>query len=127
MAAQACLQTDAYGSLVLQGHATSDHTTLLLNCYSKLKAIDKLESFLKRSAGDAATLHFDAEVAVKVGLMSSVRSSLLVWPTCSEHASCLVALRCKLMLLSLMSMTEAGNLNVCIRGVLIWRAALWVC
>ena len=61
---------------MLQGHATSDHTTLLLNCYSKLKAIDKLESFLKRSAGDAATLHFDAEVAVKACLLACVCSSL---------------------------------------------------
>ena len=54
--------------LLMQGHASSDHTTLLLNCYSKLKDIDKLDAFLKRSAGDAAALHFDTEVAVKVGL-----------------------------------------------------------
>ena len=50
----------------VQSQATSDHTTLLLNCYSKLKDIDKLDAFLKRSAGNAATLHFDTEVAVKV-------------------------------------------------------------
>ena len=51
-----------------QGHATSDHTTLLLNCYSKLKDIQKLEAFLRRSGatGDNATLQFDTEVAVKV-------------------------------------------------------------
>ena len=52
----------------LQGHATSDHTTLLLNCYSKLKDIQKLEAFLRRTGatGDNATLQFDTEVAVKV-------------------------------------------------------------
>ena len=27
--------------------ATSDHTTLLLNCYAKLKDVDKLEEFIK--------------------------------------------------------------------------------
>ncbi|KAK1708111.1 vacuolar membrane protein [Colletotrichum lupini] len=40
--------------------ATSDHTTLLLNCYAKLKDIDKLEAFIK-SPGD---LKFDLETAI---------------------------------------------------------------
>lgn len=40
--------------------ATADHTTLLLNCYAKLKDTDKLEKFIK-SPGD---LKFDLETAI---------------------------------------------------------------
>ena len=35
----------------LQGHATSDHTTLLLNCYTKLKDVEKLDAFIQVSGG----------------------------------------------------------------------------
>ncbi|TDZ17425.1 Vacuolar protein sorting-associated protein 11-like protein [Colletotrichum orbiculare MAFF 240422] len=42
--------------------ATADHTTLLLNCYAKLKDIDKLETFIK-SPGD---LKFDLETAISM-------------------------------------------------------------
>ena len=42
--------------------ATSDHTTLLLNCYAKLKDIEKLEEFIK-SPGD---LKFDLDTAIKM-------------------------------------------------------------
>lgn len=40
--------------------ATSDHTTLLLNCYAKLKDVDKLEEFIK-SPDD---LKFDLDTAI---------------------------------------------------------------
>ncbi|THZ71569.1 vacuolar protein sorting protein-like protein [Aureobasidium pullulans] len=40
--------------------ASSDHTTLLLNCYAKLKDVDKLEDFIK-SPGD---LKFDLDTAI---------------------------------------------------------------
>jgi vacuolar protein sorting-associated protein 11 len=40
--------------------ATSDHTTLLLNCYAKLKDVDKLEQFI-RQPGD---LKFDLDTAI---------------------------------------------------------------
>jgi vacuolar protein sorting-associated protein 11 len=40
--------------------ATSDHTTLLLNCYAKLKDVEKLEQFIK-SPGD---LKFDLDTAI---------------------------------------------------------------
>lgn len=40
--------------------ATADHTTLLLNCYAKLKDITKLEKFIK-SPGD---LKFDLDTAI---------------------------------------------------------------
>ncbi|KAH8677781.1 vacuolar protein sorting protein-like protein [Xylariales sp. PMI_506] len=46
----------------LHGHhkATADHTTLLLNCYAKLKDVEKLEKFIK-SEGD---LKFDVDTAI---------------------------------------------------------------
>ncbi|EME41059.1 hypothetical protein DOTSEDRAFT_74557 [Dothistroma septosporum NZE10] len=40
--------------------ATSDHTTLLLNCYAKLKDVEKLEEFIKQP-GD---LRFDLDTAI---------------------------------------------------------------
>ena len=40
--------------------ATADHTTLLLNCYAKLKATDKLDAFI-RAPGE---LRFDLETAI---------------------------------------------------------------
>ena len=43
-----------------QGKATSDHTTLLLNCYAKLKDVDKLEEFIKRPG----ELKFDLDTAI---------------------------------------------------------------
>lgn len=42
--------------------ATVDHTTLLLNCYAKLKDIAKLENFIK-SPGD---LKFDLDTAISM-------------------------------------------------------------
>ncbi|KAI9667821.1 MAG: hypothetical protein M1821_000640 [Bathelium mastoideum] len=42
--------------------ATSDHTTLLLNCYAKLKDVKKLEEFI-RAPGD---LKFDLETAISM-------------------------------------------------------------
>lgn len=42
------------------GKATSDHTTLLLNCYAKLKDVEKLELFIKQP-GD---LKFDLDTAI---------------------------------------------------------------
>jgi hypothetical protein len=44
------------------GKATADHTTLLLNCYAKLKDIDKLETFIKQP-GD---LKFDLDTAISM-------------------------------------------------------------
>ena len=54
-------------ALAAQGLANADHTTLLLNCYTKLKDVAKLDSFL-RGAGAAdgrGALPFDVETAVK--------------------------------------------------------------
>ena len=53
---------------LLQGKASADHTTLLLNCYTKLKDVDKLDQFLRGSgaADTTPSLNFDVETAVKV-------------------------------------------------------------
>lgn len=42
--------------------ATADHTTLLLNCYAKLKDTDKLDSFIK-APGE---LKFDLDTAINM-------------------------------------------------------------
>ncbi|XP_061659657.1 vacuolar protein sorting-associated protein 11 homolog isoform X1 [Syngnathoides biaculeatus] len=46
-----------------QSLANADHTTLLLNCYTKLKDSLKLEEFIKSSESE---VHFDVEIAIKV-------------------------------------------------------------
>ncbi|KAI0223399.1 Vacuolar protein sorting-associated protein 11 [Massospora cicadina] len=47
-----------------QGLANPDHTTLLLNCYTKLKDAARLEAFIKASA--ERELPFDLETALRV-------------------------------------------------------------
>jgi hypothetical protein len=42
--------------------ATPDHTTLLLNCYTKLKDVEKLNEFIRTENG----LQFDVETAITV-------------------------------------------------------------
>ncbi|KAF4556432.1 hypothetical protein D9617_1g083100 [Elsinoe fawcettii] len=42
------------------GKASADHTTLLLNCYAKLKDIEKLEAFIKQPG----ELKFDLDTAI---------------------------------------------------------------
>uniref|UniRef100_T1ISE0 Vacuolar protein sorting-associated protein 11 homolog n=1 Tax=Strigamia maritima TaxID=126957 RepID=T1ISE0_STRMM len=46
-----------------QGLATEDHTTLLLNCYTKLKDTDKLNEFIKTKDG---SVDFNVEIAIRV-------------------------------------------------------------
>ncbi|KAJ1979719.1 Vacuolar protein sorting-associated protein 11 [Dimargaris cristalligena] len=46
-----------------QGLATADHTTLLLNCYTKLKDEARLSRFLQQGGTD---LQFDVDTAIKV-------------------------------------------------------------
>ncbi|KAF5378286.1 hypothetical protein D9615_008715 [Tricholomella constricta] len=52
------------------GLANSDHTTLLLNTYTKLKDVTRLDSFIKteakRNANDTDELPFDLETAIRV-------------------------------------------------------------
>jgi hypothetical protein len=55
------------------GLANSDHTTLLLNTYTKLKDVVRLDSFIKTESrrnstgdGDTTELPFDLETAIRV-------------------------------------------------------------
>ncbi|KAK9466500.1 hypothetical protein V1512DRAFT_263743 [Lipomyces arxii] len=46
-----------------RGIATADHTTLLLNCYAKLKDTEKLETFIK---SEGENLKFDLDTAIQM-------------------------------------------------------------
>lgn len=48
-----------------RGLASKDHTTLLLNCYTKLKDVEKLNKFIKGEDGTGEH-KFDVETAIKV-------------------------------------------------------------
>jgi hypothetical protein len=52
------------------GLANSDHTTLLLNTYTKLKDVFRLDSFIKtesqRNSNDSNELPFDLNTAIRV-------------------------------------------------------------
>lgn len=53
------------------GLANSDHTTLLLNTYTKLKDVSRLDNFIKAEShrpitGDKDELPFDLETAIRV-------------------------------------------------------------
>ncbi|KAM3367069.1 hypothetical protein ACQJBY_015998 [Aegilops geniculata] len=48
-----------------RGLASKDHTTLLLNCYTKLKDVEKLNHFIKDEDG-VGEIKFDVETAIRV-------------------------------------------------------------
>lgn len=54
--------TEYLQALHEKGLANTDHTTLLLNCYTKLKAVDKLNGFIQTDK----ELNFDVETAITV-------------------------------------------------------------
>lgn len=49
-----------------QGKANADHTTLLINCYTKLKESEKLKSFIQSDEEGTHHLKFDALNAINV-------------------------------------------------------------
>ena len=51
-------------SLHEKGKANADHTTLLINCYTKLKDVDKLDEFVKTA--DSHAYRFDVATAIQV-------------------------------------------------------------
>ncbi|KAI3755662.1 hypothetical protein L1987_55467 [Smallanthus sonchifolius] len=57
--------TNYLESLHEKGLGSKDHTTLLLNCYTKLKDVDKLNVFIKSEDG-VGEHKFDVETAIKV-------------------------------------------------------------
>lgn len=58
---------------LLQDLASSDHTTLLLNCYAKLRDTAKLDRFLRAEGPDGKpALSFDVDTAIKARLYPGV-------------------------------------------------------
>lgn len=58
-----------------QGLATEDHTTLLLNCYTKLNNTEKLKEFIMTKDRE---VDFDVEIAIKVCRQASSEDALLL-------------------------------------------------
>ncbi|KDR21303.1 Vacuolar protein sorting-associated protein 11-like protein [Zootermopsis nevadensis] len=58
-----------------QGLATEDHTTLLLNCYTKLNNTEKLKEFIMTKDRE---VDFDVEIAIKVCRQASPEDALLL-------------------------------------------------
>ena len=53
-------------SLHRKGVANEDHTTLLINCYVKLKAKTSLDHFLMSDESDSNCCQYDVDIAIKV-------------------------------------------------------------
>lgn len=49
-----------------KGLGNSDHTTLLLNCYTKLRDVKKLDEFIKSNSSDSQEWTFDVHTAISV-------------------------------------------------------------
>lgn len=65
-----------------QGQATEDHTTLLLNCYTKLNHTDKLKEFIMTKDRE---VDFDVEIAIKVCRQGSPEDALLLAQKHEKH------------------------------------------
>ncbi|XP_070156564.1 vacuolar protein sorting-associated protein 11 homolog isoform X1 [Polyergus mexicanus] len=64
------------------GQATEDHTTLLLNCYTKLNHTDKLKEFIMTKDRE---VDFDVEIAIKVCRQASSEDALLLAQKHGKH------------------------------------------
>ncbi|XP_034943521.1 vacuolar protein sorting-associated protein 11 homolog [Chelonus insularis] len=65
-----------------RGQATEDHTTLLLNCYTKLNHTDKLKEFIMTKDRE---VDFDVEIAIKVCRQASPEDALLLAKKHKKH------------------------------------------
>lgn len=71
-----------------KGLATADHTTLLLNCYTKLKDVSKLDEFIKGDESREGEHRFDVETAVRVCRAAGYyQHALYVAKRAGEHES----------------------------------------
>ena len=66
--------------------ANADHTTLLLNCYTKLKDTKKLQTFVHQTD---QTLHYDVETAIKVYYLSLLLPPHVHYTTLHLHCTAL--------------------------------------
>ncbi|XP_015430212.1 PREDICTED: vacuolar protein sorting-associated protein 11 homolog [Dufourea novaeangliae] len=64
------------------GQATGDHTTLLLNCYTKLNHTDKLKEFIMTKDRE---VDFDVDIAIKVCRQASPEDALLLAQKHGRH------------------------------------------
>ncbi|XP_049547404.1 vacuolar protein sorting-associated protein 11 homolog [Anopheles darlingi] len=79
--------TDYLQTMHEQGEATADHTTLLLNCFTRLDRTAQLKEFLKN---DRKCNLFDVDVAIKVCRDASyVEEALQLAKTNRKHDACL--------------------------------------
>lgn len=65
-----------------QGQATEDHTTLLLNCFTKLNRNDNLKEFILMKDRD---LDFDIDIAIKVCRQGSPQEALMLAKKHRKH------------------------------------------
>ncbi|XP_011305315.1 vacuolar protein sorting-associated protein 11 homolog [Fopius arisanus] len=65
-----------------ESQATEDHTTLLLNCYTKLNHTDKLKEFIMTKDRE---VDFDVEIAIKVCRQASPEDALLLAKKHKKH------------------------------------------
>ncbi|EAA08178.5 AGAP002665-PA [Anopheles gambiae str. PEST] len=79
--------TDYLQTIHAQGRATADHTTLLLNCFTRLDRTTQLKEFLKN---DQKSNLFDIDVAIKVCRDASyVEEALQLAKAHRKHDACL--------------------------------------
>ncbi|XP_050072168.1 vacuolar protein sorting-associated protein 11 homolog [Anopheles maculipalpis] len=79
--------TDYLQTIHAQGRATADHTTLLLNCFTRLDRTTQLKEFLKN---DQKSNLFDIDVAIKVCRDASyVDEALQLAKAHRKHDACL--------------------------------------
>lgn len=69
-----------------QGYASGDHTTLLLNCFTRLDEPEQLANFLKASDRE---LDFDVDVAIQVCRTASIDQALELAKKHGKHDLCL--------------------------------------
>ncbi|XP_014209287.1 vacuolar protein sorting-associated protein 11 homolog, partial [Copidosoma floridanum] len=65
-----------------QGQATEDHTTLLLNCYTKLNHTDQLKEFIMTKDRE---VDFDVDIAIKVCRQGSPEDALFLAKKHEKH------------------------------------------
>ncbi|CAD7089452.1 unnamed protein product [Hermetia illucens] len=75
--------TDYLEALHKQGQATADHTTLLLNCFTRLDFTDKLKDFLSNDGNP--DIIFDLDVAIKVCRNASIDLALSLAKRNQKH------------------------------------------
>lgn len=69
------------------GHASADHTTLLLNCFTRLDRVDEAKHFLQNE--DEPALKYDVDIAIKVCRAASVEHAMELARRHQKHRHCI--------------------------------------